>query len=61
MDEFIRIKDFTDITPAGMDGHIYRLSIEKGSVVSGTFNPDVEATWEVTASGTLQSCATFFL
>jgi hypothetical protein len=55
MSKFIHITNIRDITPAGLDGHQYRLSFDIGNVSSGTFISEQSTNVTVTTSGTLQT------
>lgn len=53
--KFIRFLELREITPAGLDGHRYRLGFEIGEKRGDTFHPLQAREVEVQASGTLQA------
>lgn len=55
MKKFLRVNDLKEITPSGLDGHRYLLSIDVGGVIDGVFKPTDTRQVTVTSSGTLQA------
>lgn len=55
MKKFLRVNDLKEITPSGLDGHRYLLSIDVGEVSDGVFNPADTRQVTITSSGTLQA------
>jgi len=53
--KFIKITDFKDITPPGLNGHKYRLSYEVGDKEGDIFTPQDTYSLDVEVSRTLQS------
>ncbi len=55
MSKFLRVTGITNVTPSGMDGHMYRLSFETGIVTGQEFRPENQWQVDVAMSGTLQA------
>jgi len=55
MKKFLRVNDLKEITPSGLDGHCYQLSIDVGGVSDGVFKPEDNRQVTITSSGTLQA------
>jgi len=55
MKKFLRVNDLKEITPSGLDGHRYLLSIDVGGVSDGVFCSTDTRQVTITSSGTLQA------
>lgn len=55
MARFLRVKNIRDVSPADLDGHVFRLSLDIGEVVGTEFVPVQSSDLDVTISGTLQA------
>lgn len=53
--KFLRIADIAEVTPSGMDGHQYQVSIQVGELKGGAFQPTKDHVVTVQTSGTLQA------
>ena len=53
--KFIRFQELRETTPAGLDGHQYRLSFEVGEERDAEFHPFASHQLDIVASGTLQA------
>lgn len=55
MKKFLRINDFKETTPPGLDGHRYLLAVDVGGLNNGVFEPTNSHQITVNSSGTLQA------
>lgn len=55
MAKFLRVNDLRDISPPGLDGHVFRLSLDVGEIVGTEFVRGASSDFDVTISGTLQA------
>ncbi|MEX2053082.1 MAG: hypothetical protein WD898_02550 [Candidatus Paceibacterota bacterium] len=55
MSKFLRFRKFRDVTPAGLDGHVFKLSLDVGKIVGTEFVPDESGDLEVWMSDSLQT------
>jgi hypothetical protein len=54
MSKFLKITSLDNITPAGMDGHKFRLSYEIGELVGTEFVPSNQGSVDLSLTGSLQ-------
>ena len=55
MAKYLRINDFRDVTPSGLDGHKYRMEFDIGDHKSDVFTPELSSNSEIEISGTLET------
>jgi len=53
--KFIKITDFKEVSPAGIDGHKYRLFFDVGNRTEGSFRKEGAYNLDIEVSGTLQA------
>jgi hypothetical protein len=55
MSQFLKVSGVLDITPSGLDGHKYEVSLELGEMNDSAFSPTQKHKVTITTSGTLEA------
>jgi len=55
MAKYLRINDFRNVTPSGLDGHKYRLEFDIGDHKSDVFTSELSSYSDIEISGTLET------